>query len=470
MNKEQLNKHFETERMVLGQMIVYKEKAPQGIIKLKTNNVFLFPKHQFVFEAMVSLQKDNVMPDMITVSERIDQIYQPQQIKAVFKEENTFYYVSTLMNEVGAYALDFERHCKIILDRYTLQQTSIIAAEIQQQCKDQNQPEDIFGYANKELTHLQNHNHTKGAKKVGLVAIDSIAKIEAASKQKGLSGISSGLTEVDKILHGFQDSDLIILAARPGMGKTALALKYAKTASINQAPVALFSLEMSEIQLTNRLISSESGVSSEKIKKGDLSANEWNQVHQAQENLNQMDLYIDDTPGITDLELINKARMYKNTYGIGMIIVDYIQLMKGSGKHQTRENEISSISRSLKLIAKELNIPVIALSQLSRAVETRGGDKKPLLSDLRESGAIEQDADIVMFVYRAEYYGIQEDIEGNPTKNKAEVIIAKHRNGSSGTADVKFTPWLMDFTDLKPTDYADYADTAMTPNLEEWPE
>ena len=249
-----------------------------------------------------------------------------------------------------------------------------------------------------------------------------------------LSGVSTGFEKLDKLTSGWQPSDLIIIAARPGMGKTALTLSMARNIAVGkQIPVAFFSLEMSSVQLITRLISSETGLSSEKLRTGKLADHEWQQLNVKVTDLEKAPLFIDDTPSLSIFDLRAKARRLSSQYGIKLIVVDYLQLMTAGASSKTgnREQEISTISRNLKALAKELNIPVIALSQLSRAVETRGGTKRPMLSDLRESGAIEQDADIVSFIYRPEYYNIDEwdDDERTPSEGQAEFIVAKHRNG-----------------------------------------
>ena len=268
-----------------------------------------------------------------------------------------------------------------------------------------------------------------------------------------MSGVPSGFDKLDKLTSGWQESDLIIVAARPGMGKTALTLSMARNIAVtHNIPVAFFSLEMASVQLITRLISSETGLSSEKLRTGKLEKHEWEQLNVKVKALEKAPLFIDDTPSLSIFDLRAKARRLASQYGIKMIIVDYLQLMTagGSQKGGNREQEISTISRNLKALAKELSIPVIALSQLSRAVETRGGSKRPLLSDLRESGAIEQDADIVAFIYRPEYYKIDEwdDEERSPTEGQAEFIIAKHRNGGLENIRLKFIGNLGKFDNL----------------------
>jgi replicative DNA helicase len=283
----------------------------------------------------------------------------------------------------------------------------------------------------------------------------AIEKIENTQNSEGeFSGVPSGITSLDRITSGWQNSDMVVIAARPAMGKTALVLTMARNAAIDFGkPVAIFSLEMSSLQLVTRLIASESELSSEKLKKGELADHEHQQLIDKTRSLAEAPLYIDDTPGLSVFELRAKARRLKEKHKIELIIIDYLQLMTAGGDNKgNREQEISTISRSLKGLAKELEVPVIALSQLSRAVESRGGDKKPQLSDLRESGAIEQDADMVMFIHRPEYYGITEDAEGNDTRGIAELIIAKHRNGPVDTAKARFVEKITRFVDLDDID------------------
>jgi replicative DNA helicase len=285
-------------------------------------------------------------------------------------------------------------------------------------------------------------------------ALEQIEEIK--NKEDGLSGIPSGFADLDRVTSGWQKSDLVILAARPGMGKTAFVLSMARNTAVQfNKPVAVFSLEMSSVQLVNRLISSESGIPAEKLRKGNLEDHEWIQLNQQITSLSEAPLFIDDTPALTVFELRAKCRRLVRNNGVEMVIIDYLQLMHAgnSNKSGNREQEISTISRSLKSIAKELNIPIIALSQLSRAVETRGGDKRPMLSDLRESGAIEQDADIVCFIYRPDYYGFTEWPDTSPGQDpdcqgQGEIIIAKHRNGSLENIRLRFISHLAKFTDL----------------------
>ncbi|MBT8257964.1 MAG: replicative DNA helicase, partial [Bacteroidia bacterium] len=312
---------------------------------------------------------------------------------------------------------------------------------------------DLLDKAEAKLYEVTQGNIKKSSETAQELVIQAKRKIEEISNKEGLSGIPSGFDKVDRVTSGWQDSDLIIIAARPGMGKTALTLSMARNISVNQdIPVAFFSLEMSSVQLITRLISSETGLSSEKLRTGRLEKHEWEQLNVKVKALEKAPLFIDDTPSLSIFDLRAKARRLKSKHDIQLIVVDYLQLMTtgSSQKGGNREQEISMISRNLKALAKELSVPVIALSQLSRAVETRGGSKRPILSDLRESGAIEQDADIVSFIYRPEYYKIDEwdDEERTPTEGQAELIIAKHRNGGLDNIRLKFIGHLGKFDNL----------------------
>ena len=293
-----------------------------------------------------------------------------------------------------------------------------------------------------KLFEISQRNVKKDVTQINPVIKEALNILEIASNRKdGLSGLQSGFHDLDKMTSGWQNSDLVIIAARPAMGKTAFVLSMAKNMAINyNTPVAIFSLEMSNVQLVNRLIVNTCEITGEKIKSGQLAPYEWEQLMAKIKDLYDAPIYIDDTPSLSVFELRTKARRLVREHNIKMIIIDYLQLMNASGMNfGSREQEVSTISRSLKGLAKELNIPIIALSQLNRGVETRQGDgKRPQLADLRESGAIEQDADMVCFIHRPEYYKITEDEKGNSLIGLAEIIIAKHRNGAVGDVRLRF--------------------------------
>jgi len=299
------------------------------------------------------------------------------------------------------------------------------------------------------------------------VVKDAIEEIEKArGNSDGVSGVPSGIFELDKITSGWQKSDMIVIAARPGMGKTAFVLSIARNTAVEyNMGVAIFSLEMSSVQLVKRLIAGEARIDSEKLRKGDLAEHEFHQLHARIPKLSNAPIFIDDTAGISIFDFRAKCRRLKAQHDIQLVIIDYLQLMtaKDGRNNGNREQEISTISRSIKEIAKELNIPIIALAQLSRSVEQRAGDKKPLLSDLRESGAIEQDADIVSFLYRPEYYKIMDDGQGNSFQDVAEFIIAKHRNGKTDTVRMRFEARYARFENLNDSAYFDEGNpSAMT--------
>lgn len=302
--------------------------------------------------------------------------------------------------------------------------------------------DNILELAEKKVFDLSQNKSTKGYSSIKDVLVSSLTEIEKLYNQKGrISGITTGFTDLDRQTSGLHNSDLIILAARPAMGKSAFAINIATNAALkDKVPVAIFNLEMSKEQVVNRILCSEAMVDSNKVRTGQIEDNDWMKLASASGVLSEAPIYIDDTPGISIMEIRAKCRKLKMEKNIGLIVIDYLQLIQGSSnkKNVSREQEISEISRSLKILAKELDVPVIALSQLSRAAEQRKDDHRPMLSDLRESGAIEQDADIVMFIYREDYYNPETE-----NKNVAEIILAKHRGGSTGTVNLA---WLSNYT------------------------
>jgi replicative DNA helicase len=312
---------------------------------------------------------------------------------------------------------------------------------------------DLLDKTEQSIFQISDSNLRKNYDNMKSLMFRAIQELQEKKNHKdGLTGIPSGFSRLDRVTSGWQKSDLVIIAARPGMGKTAFIVSALRNAAVDfNHPVAIFSLEMASLQLVNRLISAEAELESEKIKKGNLAEFEWQQLVHKTNRLSSAPIFIDDTPALSILELRAKCRRLKAEHNIQLIVIDYLQLMKGDAGGN-REQEIASISRALKGIAKELNVPVIALSQLSRGVETRGGDKRPQLSDLRESGSIEQDADIVMFLYRPEYYKITELEDGTPAQGMAEVIISKHRNGSLENVRLKFIGKYTKFADYDAPD------------------
>jgi replicative DNA helicase len=359
------------------------------------------------------------------------------------------YYIAELTAKVSS-AANIEYHARVIIEMAIKRDLIQIASQIHHDAyEDVTDVFELLDKTEQSIFQISDSNLKKNYDNMRNLMTRAIQELQVLKEHKdGLTGVPSGFTELDRMTSGWQKSDLVIIAARPGMGKTAFVVSALRNAAVDfKIPVAIFSLEMASIQLVNRMISAEAELESEKIKKGNLADHEWTQLVHKTSKLSSAPIFIDDTPAISILELRAKCRRLKAEHGIQVIVIDYLQLMRGE-QGGNREQEIASISRALKGIAKELSVPVLALSQLSRSVETRGGDKKPQLADLRESGSIEQDADIVMFLYRPEYYKITVDEEGMPTQGTGEVIIAKHRNGSTGSVKLKFIGKYTKFADL----------------------
>ncbi|MDA9311873.1 replicative DNA helicase, partial [Polaribacter sp.] len=347
-----------------------------------------------------------------------------------------------------------EFHARIILQKFIQRRLISISSEIIENAYDESTDVfDLLDDAEGKLFEVTQGNLKKSSEDAGSLVKQALKKIQEIGNQEGMSGLATCFTKLDALTSGWQPSDLVIIAARPGMGKTAFVISMAKNMAIDfNHGVAVFSLEMSSVQLITRMISSETGLTSEKLRKGNLEPHEWEQLNVKVKKLSDAPIFIDDTPSLSIFDLRAKARRLVSQHGVKIIVIDYLQLMTAGGKAGgNREQEISMISRNLKALAKELSVPVIALSQLSRAVETRGGSKRPLLSDLRESGAIEQDADIVSFIFRPEYYGMTEwdDDEHTPCEGQGEFIVAKHRNGGLDNIRLKFTGHLAKFSDLE---------------------
>ncbi len=433
------------EEVVLGAMMIDK-KGVDEVIDILQPEAFYKQAHQYIYEAIVKLFESSDPIDLLTVS---DQLKTDGKLESVGGE----YYLVSLTQKVASSA-HIEFHSRIILQKYIQRSLIKISNEIIESAyEDATDVFDLLDEAESKLYDVTQGNIKKSAETAQNLVIQAKKRIEEISNKEGLSVSPSGFDKLDKLTSGGQPSDLIIVAARPGMGKTALTLSMARNIAVNSnIGVAFFSLEMSSVQLITRLISSETGLSSEKLRTGKLEKHEWEQLNVKVKALESAPLYIDDTPSLSIFDLRAKARRLASQKNIKLIIIDYLQLMSAgvNTKGGNREQEISTISRNLKALAKELNVPVIALSQLSRAVETRGGSKRPVLSDLRESGAIEQDADIVSFIYRPEYYKIDEwdDEERSPTAGQAEFIIAKHRNGGLDEIRLKFVGSLGKFDNL----------------------
>lgn len=436
----------ELEEAVLGALMLEKDALTNVIDILKVES-FYKESHKVIFQAILDLFTESQPIDLLTVTTQLRK-------NGALEIAGGAFYITELTSKVAS-AANIEYHARIITEQSIKRELIRISGEIQKDAfEDTTDVFELLDKMEQSLFEISEKNIRKNYSDMRSIMREAIIELEARKLQKdGLTGVPSGFTALDRVTSGWQKSDLVIIAARPAMGKTAFVLSVLRNASVDHnRPVAIFSLEMSSVQLVNRLISSEAELDSEKIKKGSLADHEWAQLVHKTAKLSKAPLFVDDTPALSILELRAKCRKLKAQHDIQMVVIDYLQLMSGDsksgGQGGNREQEIASISRALKKIAKELSIPVIALSQLSRAVETRGGDKRPQLSDLRESGAIEQDADMVMFLYRPEYYGITEDENHQSTAGVGEVIIAKHRNGSLENVKLRFIGKYTKFTDL----------------------
>jgi len=424
---------IELEEAVLGAIMLEKGTEIHVLDILKPESFYL-EAHQRIFRAIMDLSIAHLPIDQLTVIERLRKNESLEIVGGAF-------YISKLVSRIGS-AAHLEYHSRIVAQKYIQRELIRVASEIQSKAYDQsNDVDDLLDSAEKELFDLAYGNIKNETVQINSVIKNAIKTIEAAAlRADGLSGVPSGFTALDRVTSGWQNSDLVIIAARPSMGKTAFVLSMARNIAVNhRRGIGFFSLEMSALQLVNRLISSETELSGDKIKTGKLAPFEWQQLETKIKNLEDAPIFIDDTPAISLFELRAKCRRLKMQHNIQLVVVDYLQLMTGPPETKgNREQEVSMISRGLKAIAKELNVPVLALSQLNRSVEMRSGDKRPQLSDLRESGAIEQDADIVIFINRPEKFGLTETEDGRPTAGLAEIIIAKHRNGAVTDVDLRF--------------------------------
>ncbi|MDA0986188.1 MAG: replicative DNA helicase [Bacteroidetes bacterium] len=418
------------EMAVLGAMLIEKEAITKTIDLLDSDS-FYKPAHQKIFLAMSSLFERSEAVDAITVVEELRRRGELDGIGGAS-------FIADLTISVSS-AANVEYHAKIILEKYILRSLITTTSEISKRSyADSEDALDLLDDAEQKIFSISEKRMKKSSISMGEAIFQTMELLESIhGKHDGVTGIPTGFGRLDNLTGGFQKSDLVIIAGRPSMGKTALALSAARNAAIDHnTPVGFFSLEMSAQQLVLRLICAEARVDAQRVRTGRLPEDQWRQLSTRIGKLYQAKIFIDDTPGLGILELRAKARRLKVEHNIGMVVVDYLQLMQGPKNTQSREQEISNISRSLKALAKELNIPVVALSQMNRAVEART-DKKPQLADLRESGAIEQDADVVIFVHRPERYGISE-IEGQSTEGAAEIILGKQRNGPIGTINLRF--------------------------------
>ena len=418
------------EEAVLGGIMLDKNGLPM-VIEILRSESFYSPAHQEIYSIMLSLFNKSQPIDLLTVHEALKKAGKLDEVGGVN-------YLMELSNKVAS-AANIEYHARIIAQKFIQRELINVSTQtIRDSFEDSKDVFELLDEAEQSLYDITDKNLNTGFEKLSSLAVKAQKEIEIISqKEEAVTGVPSGFEELDKITSGWQQNDLIIVAARPGMGKTAFTLSLARNAAGMGKPVAVFSLEMASLQLVQRLISMEAEINSIKLRNGQLEEYEWTKLYKAIEKMSDMPIYIDDTPAINIFELRAKCRRLKQNHDIEMVIIDYLQLMSAAPneKRGNREQEISSISRALKGLAKELNVPVIALSQLSRAVETRGGNKRPQLSDLRESGAIEQDADIVTFIYRPDYYDMD---EVETPKGLAEIIISKHRNGALGSVYLRF--------------------------------
>ena len=435
----------DVEQAVLGAMLIEREAIPKAVEILPADS-FYDPRHEKIYAAMGALFERGNPVDLITLSEELKRRGDLEAVGG--------YYLTELTAGVAS-AANVEYHARIIAEKSLLRKLITTMTGVVGEAYDPTTDAfDLLDDAERQIFQISESQLRKGVVAMKDVMMGTVAHLESIHGQTGgITGVPSGLNALDAMTGGWQPSDMVVIAARPSMGKTALSLAVTRNAALHPekpAGVAYFSLEMSAQQLAQRLLTSEARVDAQRARTGRLHDDDWPKLAKAAGRLSAAPIFIDDTPGLGILELRAKCRRLKAEHDIGLVIVDYLQLMHGSGggKNANREQEIAQISRSMKGLAKELNVPVLALSQLSRAVETRGGDKRPQLSDLRESGSIEQDADVVMFIYRAERYGITVDESGNSTEGLGELIIGKQRNGPIGNVKVAFVNQYARFENL----------------------
>ena len=447
----------ELEEAVLGALMLEKD-ALTSVIDMLKPDVFYKEAHQKIYRAILDLFEKSEPIDILTVTNQLKKNGHLEMVGGP-------YYITQLTSRIASSA-NIEYHTRIISQKYLQRELIRISTDIIHDAfEDTSDVFELLDAAERNLFAVSETNLRRSYEKMSDLIRDAIEQINKARQHEDhLIGVPSGFMELDRLTAGWQRSDLIVVAARPGMGKTAFVLSMARNMAVDyKKAVAFFTLEMNALQLVTRLISSETQISADKLKKGTLEEYEWQQLHTKIAALTDAPLIIDDTTALSIFELRAKARRLKQQHNIEMIIVDYLQLMQGNGDNKgNREQEISTISRSLKSLAKELNVPVIALSQLSREVEKRGGSKRPILSDLRESGAIEQDADMVVFLYRPEYYKIENFEDQMPTKDMAEIIVAKNRNGALKDIRLRFIGRFAKFADFEAnedfTGYQQYSD------------
>ena len=435
--KKILPHSIEAEQSVIGSMIMDRE-AITVASEIITGEDFYSRQYGIIFETMVEMSNDGKPVDLVTLQNSLKE-------KDVPPEVSGLEFVRELITAVPTSA-NIKYYANIVAEKALLRKLIRLNEEIANTCyAGKESLEFILEATEKRMFQLLQKRDTGEFVPIRQIVMNAMDRIESASKNKGsVTGIPTGFTDLDYRTAGMQPSDLVLIAARPSMGKTAFVLNIAQYVAFKKSlPVVIFSLEMSKEQLVNRLFALEAGVDAQKLRTGQLNDQDWERLIEGAGVIGKSGLMIDDTPGISISELRSKCRRLKLEHGLSMVIIDYLQLMSGSGRSDSRQQEISDISRSLKAIARELNVPVIALSQLSRAVEQRP-DHRPMLSDLRESGAIEQDADVVMFIYRDDYYNHDSDRRGI-----SEIIIAKQRNGPIGTVELAWLPEYTKFANLE---------------------
>jgi len=456
---------IEVEEAVLGSMFIEHEAATIALQMLKADD-FYKPAHRHIFEALHDLyERDNPL-DLLTVESEL-------RDRELLDACGGSGYLSELTRSVSS-AANIDYHADIIAKKATKRNLILGCTEIIKEAYDSSaNPLDVLDRAEQRIFDLANTKHRSQAQPIGDVLKDTLSYLEdIRGKPSGITGVPTGL-DIDQLTAGWQNGDMVVIAARPSMGKTAFVLTTARNAALHQDPklktkVAVFSLEMSAQSLVQRLLTMEGRINAQHARSGRLDDEEFKRLIDAAGRLFTANVFVDDTPGLSLLELRTKCRRLKSEHDIGLVVVDYLQLMtSGSNDHGNREQEIASISRGFKALAKELNVPVIALSQLSRAVETRGGDKRPQLSDLRESGSIEQDADVVCFLYRPEYYGIKTTPEGQSTTGLAEIIVGKQRNGPVGSKELYFVKEYARFENLTQASSGPYDKAKNDPDFEE---
>ncbi|MEL6625651.1 MAG: replicative DNA helicase [Bacteroidota bacterium] len=433
---------LDMEEAVLGALLLEKDALHRIIDTLKPH-MFYKDANRLIFDTILELFQNSEPIDILTVKNALKQ-------RGVLERTGGPFYLTELTSRVAS-AANIEYHARVIAEKFILRSLIKVSDETIKNAYDETT--DVFELLDKteqSLFEIAENNLQRNYQGMSELVIKTLERLEEIrGKDTSITGIPSGIADLDKMTAGWQKTDMVIIAARPAMGKTAFTLTLARNAALRFGEaVAFFSLEMAAVQLVQRMVTSEAELDAQKVRTGQLADYEWEQLVSRIGSLSKANIFIDDTPALSVAELRAKCRRLKAEKNISMVVIDYLQLMQGdNAKNSNREQEIAKISRNLKVIAKELDVCVIALSQLSRAVESRGGDKRPVLSDLRESGSIEQDADMVMFLYRPEYYGFETDDEGNTTAGLAELIIAKQRNGPTGNVKMQFIGKYGKFTD-----------------------